>query len=156
MNEILNIIKLSLFQNALLLQIALDYQLPMSQIVQNGRKVSRIAINQKSTVLVLVRCQANGRIILAKLVEKRLGILAQGGLRGNELLAADIQTHPFRLWGQAVGADLFGVCVAFCAVCQNSLLSLAVWVSAIGAVGLSVQFELGNLQVTVGCFETCI
>lgn len=52
-NERGEVIKLRLFQHALFSQIGVDDQLVVSQVVQNGRKIARIAVDQKGTAFVL-------------------------------------------------------------------------------------------------------
>lgn len=167
MNKILDVVKLSLLENTLLLQVAFNYQLPMSQIVEDRSKVARVTINQIGTSVVPVRGQTDRRIILTELVEERLSILAQGGLRGHKIFAANVQAHPFGLGRQAVGADLFGVGVAICAIGQNSFsltilervgaIMIAIQAVAVDhTIRLGLQLKLRNFQVAVGCFKICI
>jgi hypothetical protein len=123
--ELLNVVEFGFFQNALFDQILFQYQFAMSQIIQYRRKVLWVSIDEKRTRLVLqvikqinssakirwtslkltkmdfpttpylIGSQANCRVVLTELVEKRLFVLAQCGLGGDKALAANVQPHPF-------------------------------------------------------------
>ena len=76
----------------LLQHVLVQHEFPVSQVVEDRDKVSRVSVYQVGPGLVLLTVQV--RVLLTDSVEKRFRILAEGRLGSQEHRAANIEPHP--------------------------------------------------------------